>query len=302
MASPQLQTIVQMLRSLPLRESEADFAAARAAINATAAMFPTPDDITREPVDCDGVPGEWIAAPGVDPDTVIYYLHGGGYTIGSIDSHRSMISRISRATGARALAIDYRLAPEDPYPAALEDSLTAYRWLLAQSVYPSRVVIAGDSAGGGLTLATLIALRDAGEPLPGAACVISPWTDMESTGNSVETRAELDPMIRVDDERTVAKAYLNGHDPRDPLVSPYLADLRGLPPTLIHVGDHEVLLDDSTRLEKKAKADGVDVTLEVWDEMFHVWHFFASMLPEGQQAIDRIGEFVREKLPTRAVA
>lgn len=302
MASPQLQTIVQMLRSLPVRENQFDFAAARAAMDGTAAMFPTPDDVTLEPVDCDGVQGEWIAAPGTDPATVIYYLHGGGYTIGSIASHRSMISRISRATGARALAINYRLAPESPFPAALDDALTAYRWLLAQGTDASRIVIAGDSAGGGLAAATLIALRDAGEPLPGAACLISPWTDMESTGESATTRAELDPMIHVDSERTVANAYLNGHDPRDPLVSPIYGDLTGLPPLLIQVGDHEVLLDDATRLEKRAKADGVDATLEVWDEMFHVWHFFASMLPEGQEAIDRIGEFVRQHASARAAA
>lgn len=302
MASPQLETIVQMLRSMPLRENAADFATARLAIDGTAAMFPTPDDVTREPVDCHGVPGEWIAAPGADPATVVYYLHGGGYTIGSINSHRSMISRISRASGARALAIDYRLAPENPYPAGLEDALTAYRWLLAQGVESGQIVIAGDSAGGGLAVATLIALRDAGDPLPAAACLISPWTDMQATGESVKTRADLDPMIRVDEEYTAANAYLNGHDPRDPLVSPIYADLRGLPPMLIQVGDHEVLLDDSTRLEKKAKADGVDATLEVWDEMFHVWHFFASMLPEGQQAIDRIGEYIRRHVPAPTAA
>lgn len=301
MASPQLQNIVQLLRSMPVRES-GDIAASRAAIDATAAMFPTPDDVELQPVDADGVPGEWIVAPGADPETVVYYLHGGGYTIGSINSHRSMISRISRAAGARAFAIDYRLAPEHPFPAGLEDALKAYRWLLKQGVDPARIVIAGDSAGGGLTLATLLSLRDTGDPLPAAAVLISPWTDLTLSGESIQTRADADPMIRPNEASSLVDAYLNGHDPSDPLVSPVFADLSGLPPMLIQVGDDEVLLDDSTRLEAKAKSDGVDVTLEVWDEMIHVWHFFASMLPEGQQAIDRIGEYVRERVTSRTAA
>lgn len=301
MASPQLQNIIQMLRSLPQSE-RGDYATARAAIDAAASWFPTPDDVALEPVDADGVPGEWIAAPGAAEDAVVYYLHGGGYTIGSINSHRSLISRISRAAGARAFAIDYRLAPEHPFPAGLEDALTGYRWLMAQGVEPSRMVIAGDSAGGGLTLATLLSLRDAGDPLPAAAVLISPWTDMTHSGESIKTRAELDPMIKADEAGTVSDAYLDGHDPKDPLVSPVFADLSGLPPMLIQVGDYEVLLDDSTRVAERAKAAGVDVTIEVWDEMIHVWHFFASMLPEGQQAIDRIGEYVRERVPARTAA
>lgn len=301
MASPQLQNIIQLLQSLPERD-RGDFAAARAAIDSTASMFPAPDDVELQPVDADGVPGEWIAAPGADPETVVYYLHGGGYTIGSINSHRSLISRISRSARARAFAIDYRLAPEHPFPAGLEDALTAYRWLLKQGVDPARTIIAGDSAGGGLSLATLLSLREAGDPLPAAAVLISPWTDMTHSGDSIKTRAELDPMIKPDESGAVSGAYLNGHDPNDPLVSPVFADLSGLPPMLIQVGDHEVLLDDSTRLEKKAKADGVDATLEIWDEMIHVWHFFASMLPEGQQAIDRIGEYIRQRVPARTPA
>jgi acetyl esterase/lipase len=263
-------------------------------------FFPTPDDVAIENADADGVPGEWISAPGADPDTVIFYLHGGGYTIGSVNSHRQMISIISRSSGARAFAIDYRLAPENPFPAALEDATKAYRWLLAQGVDPGRTVIAGDSAGGGRTAATLLSLRDSGDPLPAAAALISPWTDMEGSGESMKTRAAADPMIRADGSHTAAKAYMGSGDPRNPLASPIHADLSGLPPMLIHVGDAEVLLDDSTRLAAKAEADGVDVTLEVWDEMIHVWHFFADRLPEGQQAIDRIGEFVRQHVPATA--
>lgn len=295
MVSPQLQNIIQMLRNAPLREDN-DFAVARTAIETTATVFPTPEDVVCEPVDADGVPAEWISAPGADAGTVVYYLHGGGYTIGSINSHRELVSRISRASGARAFAIDYRLAPEHPFPAGLEDAVSAYRWLLAEGVEPSRVVIGGDSAGGGLALATLLMLRDAGDPLPGAAFLISPFTDLEGTGESGKTRAAVDPMIKMESLKSIQEAYAPGRDLRDPLLSPYLADLSGLPPMLIHVGDHEVILDDSTRLEKKAKADGVDVTLEVWPEMIHVWHFFGQVVPEGREATERIGAWIREKI------
>ena len=299
MPNEALQTIIAALRKRPGR-AEIPIQEARAGFEMLPKFFPTPDDVTLEKVDADGIPGEWISAPGADPETVIYYLHGGGYTIGSVNSHRQMISIISRSSGARAFAIDYRLAPENPFPAAIEDATKAYRWLLAQGVDPARTVIAGDSAGGGLTVATLLSLRDAGDPLPAAAVLISPWTDMEGTGESMKTRAEADPMIRADGSNTSANAYVGDGDPRNPLASPIHADLSDLPPMLIHVGDAEVLLDDSTRLAAKAEADGVDVTLEVWDEMIHVWHFWANRLPEAQQAIDRIGEFVRQHVPATA--
>jgi acetyl esterase/lipase len=266
------------------------------------AIFPVPDDVTCEPVDAGGVAAEWIAAPGTDAERMIYYLHGGGYAMGSIKTHREMVSRISRASGARALAIDYRLAPENPFPAAVEDATTAYRWLLSAGVDPARVVIAGDSAGGGLTVATLVALRDAGDPLPAAAVCLSPWVDMEALGESMTTKAEADPSVRREDVLEGAQAYLNGADPRTPLAAPLYADLTGLPPLLIQVGTAEVLLDDSTRLAERARSAGVDVTLEPWDDMIHVWQSVAAILPEGQQAIDRIGEFVREHVGAKAAA
>ncbi len=293
MPSEQLQTITDALRSRPLF-ADVSFEEQRAAFEQTTVLFPVPPDVRREPVDAGGVPGEWIVAPGAEDERVIFYLHGGGYTIGSINTHREMISRLSRAAGARALAIDYRLAPEHPFPAAVEDSTAAYRWLLSAGVDPARLVIAGDSAGGGLTVATLVALRDAGDTLPAAAVCISPWVDMEGLGESMTTKVEVDPMIDPIALPREAKAYLGDADPRTPLAAPLYADLTGLPPLLIHVGTSEVLLDDSTRLAERAKAAGVDVVLEPWDEMIHVWHFFASMLPEGQQAIDRVGEFIRE--------
>ncbi len=293
MASQQLQMILQMIKSRPDMQG-ASVEQRRAAFEAVTQFFPVPEDVQREPVDAGGVPGEWIAAPGADPKRVIYYLHGGAYIIGSINSHRELISRLSRAAGARALAIDYRLAPENPFPAAVEDATAAYRWLLSTGVDPAQTVIAGDSAGGGLTLAALVALRDAGEPLPAAAVCLSPWVDMEALGESMTTNAEVDPNFQREQLLEGAKAYLGGAHPRTPLAAPLHADLTGLPPLLIHVGSSEVLLDDSIRLAERAKAAGVDVNLQVWDEMIHVFQFMAAMLPEGQQAIDRIGEFIRE--------
>lgn len=294
MPSQQLQTIIQTLRSAPDLHG-APIEQLRAAFEAVTSWLPVPNDVKSEPVDAGGVPGEWISAPGADAQRVIYYLHGGGYAMGSINTHREMVSRLSRAAGARALAIDYRLAPENPFPAAVDDAVAAYCWLLSTGVEPSRLVIAGDSAGGGLTVATMVALRDAGEPLPAAAVCLSPWVDMEGLGESMTTRAEADPMVRRADLLEGAKAYLGGADPRTPLAAPLYVDLKGLPPLLIQVGGAETLLDDATRLADRAKSAGVDVALEVWEEMIHVWQYVAAVLPEGQQAIDRIGEFIRER-------
>lgn len=260
-------------------------------------MLPTAPDVRCEAVVAGGVPGEWIVPPGAEESRVLLYLHGGGYVIGSVNTHRDMVSRIARAAQARALAIDYRLAPEHPFPAAVEDATAAYRWLLASGMPAERIVIAGDSAGGGLTLATLLALRDAGDLLPAAAVCISPWTDLAVTGESMDTKADVDPMIRKAEAIEGAKLYLAGADPKTPLASPLYADLSGLPHLLIQVGTHETLQDDSVRLAERARAAGVDVTLEQWEEMIHVWHFFAFILPEAQQAIDRIGQFVREHVP-----
>ena len=224
----------------------------------------------------------------------MYYLHGGGYMMGSIVSHRELASRLARAAKSRVLLIDYRLAPENPFPAAVEDAVTGYRWLLSGGIKPEHIGTAGESAGGGLTTATLVTLRDNGEPLPAAAVCMSPWVDMESNGESMVTRADADPLIDREALLGMARAYLGDREPRMPLASPIYADLTGLPPMLIQVGTSEVLYDDATRLADKAKADGVPVIFEPWEEMVHMWHSFAAMLPEGQQAINRIGEFVIE--------
>jgi monoterpene epsilon-lactone hydrolase len=301
MASSQLEAIIQMIKSRP-REERLDIPEARKGFEMLASVFPAAADIKREPASAGGVPGEWITAPNSTDATTILYLHGGGYTIGSVNTHADMVSRICRAAGARAFSLDYRLAPEHPYPAAVEDATKAYRWLLGQGIRPESIVISGDSAGGGLTAATLLALKAAGDPMPGAAVLLSPWTDLDATGDSMKTRAEADPMITVDPLKTMAHIYAGDASLTDPLVSPLYGDFHGLPPMLIQVGDAEVLLDDSTRVAEKAKAAGVDVTLEVFDEMIHVFQIFAATLPEAQQAIDKIGEWVKQKVRTGAAA
>jgi len=300
MASPENAKLVALLRKN--QAPPASFETMRANIEKMRAnmvemnrRFVAPPGTRLEPVRAGGVPAEWIAAPGADDSRTVLYLHGGGYVIGSIVTHRCLVAGIAAASGCRALALDYRLAPEHAFPAAVDDATAAYRWLLEQGTVPSRVVIAGDSAGGGLTIATLLALRDAGTPLPAAGVCLSPWVDLEGTGDSLRTRADQDPMVRADGLHSMARMYLAGADPRAPLASPVHADLRGLPPLLIQVGDAETLLDDSTRLAARAKAAGVDVELEVWPEMVHVFQAFAPMLPEGRDAIARIGAYVRAR-------
>jgi len=293
MASNELQMVIDMLRSTP-NMADLSIEEQRAQMETGFTQFQLPMDVRCDSVDAGGVPAEWITTPGVVAERVIYYLHGGGYVLGSINTHREMVSRLSRAANARVLIIDYRLAPENRFPAALDDSVAAYRWLLSVGVAPARLVIAGDSAGGGLTVATLVALRDAGEPLPRTGVCLSPWVDLECLGESMATKAGIDPMVTRDSVLMLAKAYLGDANPRTPLASPLYADLAGLPPLLIQVGTTEALFDDAKRLADRARAAGVDVTLEPWDDMVHVWHLFAAILPEGQQAIDRIGEFVRQ--------
>ena len=292
MPGQELQMIIEALRSRPGPEG-LSVEEQRAEFEAGFTQFQLAEDVKCEAVDAGGVPAEWVTAPGAVEERVIYYLHGGGYVIGSISTHREMASRLSRAAAARVLLIDYRRAPENPFPAAVEDSTTGYRWLLSTGVNPARVVIAGESAGGGLTVATLVALRDAGDPLPAAAVPVSPWVDMEALGESMNTKADVDPMAQRETILTLAKAYLGDTDPRTPLAAPLYADLKGLPPLLIQVGTAEVLFDDATRLAERAKSAGVEVVLEPWEDMIHMWHFF-PMLPEAQQAIERIGEFVRK--------
>jgi epsilon-lactone hydrolase len=290
MASEQNRKVIELIKSRP---ADPDASIERRRRSMEKISEHVASDVVCTPVDVAGIHGEWVAAPGAASDRAILYLHGGGYVTGSIVTHRAMVARISRASGARVLIIDYRLAPENPFPAALDDAVKAYHWMLAQGLKPGRIAVMGDSAGGGLALATLLKLRDDKAPMPAAGVGISPWTDLEGTGASVRTRAAVDPMVAAGNLTDSAKSYYGKHNPKDPLISQIHADFHGIPPLLIHVGDAEILLDDSTRVAERAKAAGVKVDLEVWPEMVHVWHVFAKILPEGQQAIDKIGAFVR---------
>ncbi|HUY39880.1 MAG TPA: alpha/beta hydrolase [Candidatus Binataceae bacterium] len=291
MSKQQLDSLIQMLKAQPI-DPDASIEKTRAGFEQMTVMLPVEADVKCEPVSAGGVKAEWVAAPGADAGRAILYLHGGGYVIGSINTHRAMAGRISRAAKARVLLIDYRLAPEHPFPAAVEDSVAAYRYLLAQGIRPGRLAIAGDSAGGGLTIAALVAIKEAKLPMPAAGVGLSPWVDLEGIGASMTSKAKADPMVQKDGLLKMAAAYLNGKDPRSPLAAPLYADLSGLPPLLIQVGTAETLLDDSTRLAERARKSGVNVTLEPLEDMVHVWQVFAPMLDEGQQAIDKIGAFV----------
>ena len=295
MASAELQTVVQMLRSQPPIQGD-DIHSMRAAMESLMGAIPPPEDAKLEPVDAGGVPAEWTTANGADSGRVVVYFHGGGYTLGSIATHRPLVARLSRAAGARVISVDYRLAPEHPCPAAIEDAVAAYRHVVAGGVAPSRIAIAGDSAGGGLTAACLVALRDAGDPLPAAGVCISPWLDLSLSSGSWQTRAADDPLVQRREIQMMADAYLAGADPKTATASPLFADLAGLPPILVQVGTAEVLLDDANGFAERARAAGVDVELDVWEDMIHVWHAFADLLPEARDAIDRIAAFLAARL------
>jgi len=258
-------------------------------------VFPTPSDVKVERVNAPVAPAEWLRPPSAEPGRVVLYLHGGGYVIGSPRSHRHLAAAIACAAGASALLLDYRLAPEHPFPAAVEDATAADRWLLDQAIAPERIVIAGDSAGGGLTVATLLALREARVPLPAGGVCISPWVDLTCSGASYATKADADPIVRRTGVEEMAQAYLGATSPRTPLASPLFANLRGVPPLLIDVGSDEVLLDDAVQLAERARAAGVDVTLDIYERMIHVWHWFLPMLDEAQTAVEAIGRFVRAR-------
>jgi len=262
--------------------------------------FRVAEDIAMESVSVNGRAAEMLRAPGVDGAQVLLYLHGGGYVMGSPNTHRALAGELSRAANAAVLLPDYRLAPEAPFPAAIEDAVAAYQWLLTQGQAAQALAIAGDSAGGGLTVATLIALRDRNLALPRCAVCLSPWSDLACSNASYQTRAAADPMITPADIAMMAAAYLDGADPKSPLASPNRADLRGLPPLLIHVGRDEVLLDDAIVLHEAARSAGVASTLEIWDDMIHVWHAFHPMLPEGRQGIARVGEYLRQQWRDKA--
>ena len=266
-----------------------------------AAFGGTTAPVTCEGVSAGGVDGEWISPTNAPEGKAILYFHGGGFRIGSVSSHRDLISQIALASGCRVLAVNYRLAPEHRFPAALDDAIAAYGWMLDRGLKSGNVAFAGDSAGGNLVLAAMLALRERGLPLPASSVLMSPWTDLAATGASYVSRAETDPIHQRPMILALAKNYLGGQgDPYDPLVSPLYADLRGLPPLLIQVGDRETVLDDSVMFADMARAAGVDVDLEVWDGMIHVFQMFSAELPEAHQAIASIAGFLNRHLHIKA--
>jgi epsilon-lactone hydrolase len=239
---------------------------------------------------------EWLVPDKCDDAPAILYLHGGIYMLGSANTHRRMVSFIARESGMRALIPNYRLAPENPFPAAIEDATFIYRKMLEQGIAPDRIAIGGDSAGGGLTMATLLALKTAGDPLPAAAFLMSPWLDLAAEGETLVTRATKDPWFDPDNMPEMVRRYCGDRDPKDPLISPLYGDLQGLPPVLIQVGDHEILLSDSTRMTDRLSSAGVPVTLQIWPEMWHVFQYFVGQMPESLRAIKDVAGFLKKHI------
>lgn len=269
----------------------------RAQIDALGANFPAAEGLEVQPATLGGVKGEWVRAKGVRRnDAALLYLHGGGYSIGSPQSHRHMLAPLSADTGVPIFSADYRLAPENKFPAAVDDGVAAYKGLLDSGIAADHLAIAGDSAGGGLAIATLVAARDKGLPMPACAVVFSPWVDLSQGGESHRARARRDPIVSKQGVDVMAAAYLAGLDPKTPLASPVFADLKGLPPLLIQVGTEEALHDDAVALKARAESAGVEVSFESWGGMIHVWHAFHPILAEGRDAIARAGAFVKRRI------
>jgi epsilon-lactone hydrolase len=270
--------------------------ARRNRLDKVGAVWPVAEDVALEPVDCDGVPGEWSIVPGSDTSRTLMFFHGGGYCSGSILSHRRMVTEAGRYAGARTLAVGYRLAPEHPFPAAYDDALTAWRWLRRQGVAGENIAVGGDSAGGGVTLALAAELMRASEDLPSCLWLVSPWTDLTMSGLTLATKAAVDPLIHKEYLEELAAAYLPaGMDRKDPRVSPLYGDLEGLPPALVQVGSAEALLDDAVRFAGAAGAADVSVTLEVWPDMIHAWPLWNAQLEPGRRALMQAGEFIRQR-------
>jgi epsilon-lactone hydrolase len=295
MPSPQLERLVGLLAERAFKPEDS-LDTRRADFEAAADRARLPDDVTVTATEVAGRPGEWLTPADARDGRAIVHLHGGGYVLGSCHTHRGLGTWLARAARTRVLTLEYRLAPEHPYPAALEDVVAAYRRLVEDAdLAAGGIALSGDSAGGGLAVAALVALRDAGVPLPAAAVAISPWSDLGLPGTSIDANADRDPQVQRWLLEEMAAQYLAGADPRTPLASPRYADLRGLPPLLIHVGATEGLLDDARALAGAARAAGVEVTLEPWPDMIHVWHAFAPIVPEALDGLDRVAAWLEER-------
>jgi monoterpene epsilon-lactone hydrolase len=295
MSDPEIGALRAKLLSRPVTT---DIGERRKNMDTRGLAYVLAGDVKVEKINANGVPAEWTSTPGAARDAAILYVHGGGYVIGSLDSHRHLVAETARAANAVALALDYRLAPEHPFPAPVEDTVAGYKYLLEQGFKPGRIAIAGDSAGGGLVVAAMVAIRDAGLAQPGCGWCLSPWIDMEALGGSMESKAAADPMVQKPGILDMARLYLGGADPRSPLAAPLYADLVGLAPLLIQVGAAETLLDDAIRLAQRAGAADVRVDLQIWPEMVHVWPLFWPELAAGKRALDAAGVFIRQVLGT----
>ena len=293
MPSPQFDKLVKILHE---RQRPPGLPVDRLRSGMEKMAFPAADDVKVVTGSLGGLSFEEVTAPGADADRALLYLHGGGYVMGSPNTHRKLAGDLSRAGAVRVVVPDYPLAPEHPFPAAIESITALYTALLAEGLPAARIALGGDSAGGGLAVATLLAWRDRGIPLPAAAVVISPWVDLVA-GRSVDPAlVERDPVCSPGDLAMMGALYLGGADPSQPLASPVYADLAGLPPLLIQVGEAEILLDGARTLAERAGRAGVDVTLDVWPDMIHVWHVFAGRVPEATEAVEAAGAFVAARL------
>jgi monoterpene epsilon-lactone hydrolase len=294
MAQSEIDAIRALLGSKP---RPSGWSERRQRLDEIGSTWPVADDVKLSAVDAGGVPAEWSSVPGSDPARVLMFFHGGGYCSGSIKSHRRMVSEAGRAAAVRTLAVGYRLAPEHPYPSAPDDALSAWHFLRREGIAAARIAVGGDSAGGGLTVALINALRATGEDLPGCAWLVSPWTDLSMSGSTLDTKDAVDPLIHKAYLEELASAYVPpGMDRKDPRVSPLYSDLEGFPPTLIQVGSAETLLADATRFATAAGAADVAVTMEIWPHMIHAWHLWNARLEDGRRALASAGAFIRGHL------
>jgi acetyl esterase/lipase len=273
---------------------ETDVVALRNSWDELTSKLKTAPGVRRRDANVEDLHCEWLVPEKCDEAPAILYLHGGIYMVGSATTHRRLVSYIARSAGMRALIPNYRLAPEHPFPAAIEDATLIYQKMLEKGIPPEQIAIGGDSAGGGLAMATLLALKDAGDPLPCATFLMSPWLDLAATGETLVTRATLDPWFDPANMPEMVERYCGDADRKNPLVSPLYGNLEGLPPTLIQVGDHEILLSDSTRMADRLSDANCKITLQVWPEMWHVFQYFIGQMPESKEAIGDIAAFLKK--------
>ncbi|MGA8679813.1 MAG: alpha/beta hydrolase [Acidimicrobiales bacterium] len=286
-----------LLEALPVSDTRPTIEEARALSDGWAIATAEPEDVAYEPVDAGGVAAEWTVPAGADAERVLLYLHGGGYSVGSIASHRKLVGHLTSAAGVKGLSVEYRLAPENPFPAGLDDAVTAFSFLLDEGFDAGHIGVGGDSAGGGLALAVALALRERGLPAPAGLVLLSPWTDLASTGESLVSNIGKDLLLRqIEEDAPTVGWYAGDNDVKNPLISPLYADFTDFPPFVVHVGGDELLLDDSTRLFERASAAGCEATIEVWPEMQHVFQIAAGNVPESDSSVAKLGSWLSSRL------